>query len=100
MGKITISDMYCTQCGRKNIPIPRNKGSEREPGHLKRMYCIYCKKEVNMIEIRPFGTGYTYEDFMLEFEMHNFDEEGNRILTLSDFRTKLNNLYKKEVDNL
>jgi hypothetical protein len=91
MAKITMSDMYCTQCGRKNIPIPRNKGREREPGHLKNMYCLYCQKKTNMVEVREFGSGYTLEDFELEFKLHNFNKDGTRKLSWSDFRTHLNN---------
>lgn len=85
-----MSDMYCTQCGRKNIPIPRHKGKEREIGHLKKMYCIYCQKQTNMVEIRDFGSGYTLDDFLLEFEYHNFSKEGNRKLTLSEFKQHIN----------
>lgn len=91
MNNMTLSDMYCTQCGRKNIPVPRNKGREREIGHLKKMYCIYCKRKTNMVEIRGFGSGYTVDDFELEFNLHNFTEEGTRKLTLSEFKQHLNN---------
>ena len=71
MNNMTLSDMYCTQCGRKNIPVPRNKGREREIGHLKKMYCIYCKRKTNMVEIRGFGSGYTVDDFELEFNLQH-----------------------------
>lgn len=91
MSNMTLSDMYCTQCGRKNIPIPRNKGRERECGHLKKMYCIYCRKQTNMVEVRGFGTGYTKEDFEVEFNFHNFTKEGLRKLSLSEFKQHLNN---------
>lgn len=90
MSNMTVSDMYCTQCGKKNIPIPRMKGKERENGHLKKMYCIYCQKQTNMVEIRNFGSGYTLDDFLLEFNMKNFDKDGNRKLSWSDFRIHLN----------
>ena len=85
---VTMSDMYCTKCGRKNIPVPRKRGQEREPGHLKKMYCIYCKKQVNMVEVRGFGS-YTIDDFLLEFEYKNFDKDGNRKLSWGDFRTHI-----------
>lgn len=91
MLNITMSDMYCTNCGKKNIPVPRKKGKEREPGHLKKMYCIYCKREVNMVEIKSFGTGYTLEDFELEYELHNFTKDGERKLSWSEFKIYLNN---------
>lgn len=75
--QMEVSDFYCTRCGNKGICIPR-VGKYREPGHLKKLYCLTCDKEVNMVEIRPHGK-YTIYDFWLEFSTHNFDEEGNRI---------------------
>ena len=100
MAKMTCSDMYCTQCGRRNIPVQRNAGREREPGHLKRMFCIFCGKEVNMVEIRHFGTGYTYEDFEFEFTNHNFDVNGLRLYSLSDLQRLVEDRQKeKEKDN-
>lgn len=95
MGNITYSDMYCTQCGKKNIPVPRKSGREREPGHLKRMYCIYCKKKVNMVEVKNFGSTYTKEDFYWEYENGNFNKKGMRILSFSEFRIKMNKLEKE-----
>ena len=67
----TTSDFYCLRCGKKGMPIARKIGSQREAGHLKKLYCIYCKEEVNHAEIRPFGS-YHYEDFKLEFELGRF----------------------------
>ena len=75
--EVTISDFYCTRCGRRGIPLPRKKSKIHEPGHLKKLYCIYCQEEVNHVEIRPFGS-YSYEDFKKEFERGVFDNEGNR----------------------
>lgn len=66
-----ISDFYCTQCGKKGIPIPRKNGNQRERGHLKKIFCIYCNEEVNHVEIRPFGS-YTLEDFEEEFKLGRF----------------------------
>lgn len=67
----TTSDFYCVQCGNKGIPIARKVGSQREAGHLKKLYCPYCKEEVNHAEVRPFGS-YNYEDFELEFKLGRF----------------------------
>lgn len=74
MGKsnsFTISDFYCTECGKKGLPIARRAGAQRESGHLKKLYCIYCGREVNHAEVRPFGE-YNYEDFKMEFELGRF----------------------------
>ena len=78
MGKeVIISDFYCTECGHRGIPLPRDKSKIREGGHLKKLYCMYCQKQVNHVEIRPFGK-YTYEDFIREFNSGKF-EKGKRI---------------------
>ena len=75
---ISISEMYCTECGKKGIDIPRKVGKEREAGHLKSLYCINCKKVTNHAEVRPFGK-YNKEDFLIEFENGNF-KNGERIV--------------------
>lgn len=99
--KMTKSEMYCTQCGKRNIPVQRKIGQEREPGHLKRMWCIHCHKETNMVEIKEKCSGYTYEDFLNEFNFNNFSKDGNRVLTLGDFKTKIHNMEdKKECQEL
>ena len=67
----TTSEFYCTQCGNNGIPIARKVGSQREAGHLKKLYCPYCKEETNHAEIRPFGA-YNYEDFEREFKLGRF----------------------------
>ena len=67
MAKILISDMYCTKCGNRCMSIPRKKGGERESGHLKKIFCIYCGMQWNAAECDQNGY-YTYRDFMTEFE--------------------------------
>lgn len=69
--EITKSEFYCTECGKRGIPIARRAGQQREAGHLKRLYCLHCKKETNHAEIRPFGA-YNYEDFKKEFDLGRF----------------------------
>ena len=64
--KTTISEFYCVECGKKGIPIARKLGAQREAGHLKSLWCVYCQKQTNHAEIRPFGT-YTVENFKEEF---------------------------------
>ena len=70
-----ISKFYCIQCGKEGMPIFRRGNQRREKGHLKKLYCLNCQKEVNHAEI---ANGYTYEDFLKEFNEGNFDENGNR----------------------
>ena len=74
----TVSRFFCTACGNEGVPIVRKQGQQREGGHLKRLFCLHCKKETNHAEIRPFGS-YSYEDFLLEFSTGRFLEDGTRI---------------------
>lgn len=85
---ISLSDFYCTCCGNKGIPVFRTVGQEREPGHLKKIFCLYCQKEVNMVEVRSIGK-YTLEDFWIEYEYKNFDENGNRKEPWKQFTSKI-----------
>ena len=78
MQKTLISEMYCTCCGNKGLTIPRKNGKTREPGHLKKLYCVYCQKECNHVEIRPFFSNYNYDDFKLEMKYNNFNAKGER----------------------
>lgn len=72
-----VSDFYCTQCGKKGIPIARKSSKQKEPEHLKKLYCIYCKKEINHAEVKMFGD-YQKEDFLEEFNLGRF-VDGNKI---------------------
>lgn len=94
MNDFSISDMYCVNCGNKGVPIARKIQRKREPGHLKKLYCIHCKKECNHAEVRSFFNDYNLEDFKLEMQYHNFDENGNRKEPYRIFR---GNLKKKGV---
>lgn len=92
---ILTSDFYCTECGRKGIPIARKKGQEREPGHLKKLYCLCCGKETNHAEVRDIGSSYTKADFLEEFVLGRF-VDGQKI-PVADLMscTKLDCLYNK-----
>lgn len=77
---IKFSDFYCTCCGNKGIPVIRISGKEREAGHLKKLFCLHCQDEKNMVEVSSFPSKYTLNDFLIEFNNNNFTKEGNRIL--------------------
>ena len=66
---------YCVECGKKGIPVARSKSSQREKGHLKKLWCLNCKKETNHAEI---SKNYPVEIFLYEYNNHNFIN-GNRI---------------------
>lgn len=88
MANCETSDFYCTCCGNRGIPVLRRNGAYRELGHLKKLFCLTCQREVNHAEIRPFSK-YTYEDFKLEFDNGNFNTEGQRVMKYGLFKEKL-----------
>lgn len=94
---ITDDQFYCTQCGRKGLPIIRHKGKAREAGHLKKIFCLTCQKETNHVEVRP-HTRYTFEDFKTEFEYGNFTEDGQRKRKYGELRNLIygNNIEKTQ----
>lgn len=75
--KMLKSSFYCTKCGNKGIPIFRSDNRIRESGHLKKLYCLYCKQETNHAECKEKGK-YTYNEFLIEFNNNNFTENGLR----------------------
>lgn len=59
-----ISRMFCSQCGKEGIPIPRKESHLREKFHKKWLYCPSCKKKTNHIECR---TEIEITEFLEEF---------------------------------
>ena len=81
---IVTSRFFCTQCGKETISIARTKSKQREGGHLKKLYCLNCKKENNCVEIRGLFDDYNIEDFNFEFTNNNFTKEGQRKLSYNE----------------
>jgi hypothetical protein len=86
--QVTFSEFYCTQCGERGIDIPRRKGAERRAGHLKKLYCLNCKKETNFCECKPFSK-YTRHEFLEEYYGKNFTKEGLREKEYGIFKDSL-----------
>ena len=68
---------FCESCGREGIPIPRKKSCQREKLHRKKLYCPWCKKEVNHIECR---TPEEIEEFKKNFEEGVYKDEAETSL--------------------
>ena len=58
MKKFEISDMLCPVC-KHTFPIPRNKNARRPRGHIKDLYCPFCKDVRKMIEYQPSQAKFT-----------------------------------------
>lgn len=46
-----LSLFICPDCG-KTFPLMRNHAGHREKGHIKDLWCPYCKDEKKFKEIR------------------------------------------------
>ena len=76
--RVELHDFYCLKCGNKGIGVFRNVGFQRERFHRKRLYCPFCKEEVNHIECK------TYEEVQIvkdAFEREEFKEEAEESLS-------------------
>lgn len=65
-------DFYCMSCGNKGIPLSRNIGFQHSKFHRKKLYCVFCKREVNHVECRN------------PMEVHKFKEDFNKGLFVKE----------------
>lgn len=47
----TISNLVCPTCG-NTFPIPRHPGRSRERNHIKTVWCPFCGRMTQMMEVR------------------------------------------------
>ena len=47
----SVSYFICPNCNNK-FPLPRINGKTRERGHIKDLWCPYCKEVVKTLEVR------------------------------------------------
>lgn len=66
---------FCINCGKKNLPIFRNKGHQHSKFHRKRMYCPYCKNDYNMVECKNYDEVNEFHDKFEKGEFKNEAEE-------------------------
>ena len=65
VSKCQEHDFYCIKCGNKGIPLLRQRGFQHSDNHRKKLYCIYCKTEVNHVECKNM---IDVENFKRDFE--------------------------------
>lgn len=56
---------YCINCGNKGIPLMRNQGFKHQGMHRKKLYCVFCKQEINHVECKTLDE---IEEFRINFE--------------------------------
>ena len=78
MRKYKTHEFYCISCGQKGIDLMRKQGYQHEKFHRKKLYCIYCKKEVNHIECKTLEE---VEEFKINFENGVYKEEAEESIS-------------------
>lgn len=79
MGKqYEISSFYCTKCASK-IELPRKSSKKREKGHLKKIYCIHCKEDINHYEVRDNDMDFDLEEFKTKIQEGFYNESYKKI---------------------
>lgn len=55
MATYNTHNFYCIKCGNKGIPIMRKEGFQHSRNHRKKLYCIFCKEEINHVECKSYA---------------------------------------------
>lgn len=63
---------FCIQCGQEGVPLARKQGHKHRRFHRKKLYCPYCKIEINHVECQNDEDVY---DFKIDFEEGVFANE-------------------------
>lgn len=69
---------FCINCGQKNVPLFRNRGFRHKKHHRKKLYCPFCKTEVNHIECKDYEE---IEDFLEKFKNGEYQNEAKESLS-------------------
>lgn len=75
MSKTINSRFFCLNCGKEGIPIARKESFQKEKFHRKKLYCPWCKEEVNHIECKNSSD---IEKFKENFEKGLYIEEAQK----------------------
>ena len=49
--KYETHNFYCINCGKKAMDLPRKTCHKHKKLHRKKLYCPWCKQDINCIEI-------------------------------------------------
>ncbi len=70
----TVSRFFCTQCGKAQF-LMRKQSLQKEKGHLKKLYCPFCKNHCNHYEVREYDLEFDYDAFMTKVKNKEFPLE-------------------------
>lgn len=69
---------YCMNCGNRGIDLMRSQGFQHGRMHRKKLYCPFCKQEVNHIECKTLED---VEEFKINFENGVYKNEAEESLS-------------------
>lgn len=70
--RINLHSFYCINCGNKAMELPRKEGHQYGRFHRKKLYCPYCKLEINCIECKNDEDIYEFKE---NFEKGVYENE-------------------------
>lgn len=76
--KTEMHDFFCLKCGKKGLPVHRRQGHQHGKYHRKKLYCFYCKEEVNHMECRNQAE---IDEFKDAFERGEFIDEAEESIS-------------------
>ena len=76
--KMKNHDFYCLKCGKKGLNVYRRQGHQHGKYHRKKLYCFYCKEEVNHMECRNQAE---IDEFKVAFERGEFIDEAEESIS-------------------
>jgi uncharacterized protein with PIN domain len=68
---------HCINCGNKAYELVRKKGHQYPKFHRKKMYCPFCKEEINMVECKNPMEVFEFKE---DFERGVYNEEAKESL--------------------
>lgn len=69
---------FCINCGKKGIPLRRKVGFQHGRFHRKKLYCPYCKMEINHIECKNMED---VEQFLEDFKNGVYIDEAEESIS-------------------
>jgi hypothetical protein len=70
---------FCIKCGKEGIPLPRKSGHKHARFHKKKLYCPYCKMEINHVECQTDEDVY---NFRIDFEDGVYADEVEKSMAI------------------
>lgn len=91
MAKYSEHSFYCMRCGNKMMGLPRRDSHNYSKHHRKKLWCPWCKMEVNSVECRNDSEVYDFKEAFLAGEYQKEVQESLEYIS----NEHLYNLYKK-----